>query len=100
MPAPGATQHITVGASAFSAVTAQSQCSLVTVGEDPSVAGWPTTDFYVSKPGAGPSSASRRISAGGTYTFDCVGGGKFLPGSVVGYVETVSGSTTFFQDET
>lgn len=92
----GNTQHITVGSSAYSAVTAQTNCTQVTIGEDPSVSGWPTTDFLIAKPGS--ASTPRRISAGGTYTFSAMGG-RFTQGTIVGYVEAVSGSTTFFQDE-
>jgi hypothetical protein len=93
---PGNTQHITVGSSQFTQIVAQTQCGEITVGEDPSVNGWPTTDFLVAKPSA--ANAPRRVSAGGTYTFSALGG-RFMAGAIAGYVEAVSGATTFFQDE-
>jgi hypothetical protein len=92
----GFTQQITVGSSDFTEVVAQTNCGEVTVGEDPSVIGWPTTDFLVSK--ARPGNTPRRVSAGGTYTFSALGG-RFDVGAIVGYVEAVSGATSFFQDE-
>jgi hypothetical protein len=92
------TQHITVTNSSYTAVTAvSSNASQITVGEDPSVAGWPTTDFLVAKPTN--TSVPRRVSVGSTYTFLALNNGKFAAGQVVGYIETVSGTTTFFQDE-
>jgi hypothetical protein len=93
---PGNTQHITVGSTQFTQIVAQTQCGEITVGEDPSVSGWPTTDFLVAKPSA--ANTPRRVSAGGTYTFSALGG-RFMAGAIAGYVEAVSGATTFFQDE-
>lgn len=78
-------------------VTAQTVCRTIEVGEDPSVAGWPTTDFKVYVPTS--SDGPRQRPAGATYAFVKPPGLFFNPGEVAGYVATVTGATTFFQDE-
>jgi hypothetical protein len=90
---PGATQSITVVSGTYSVVIAQSYSRQITVGEDPGVVGYPTSDFYVAKPAIGQT--PRRVQTGGTYTFV----GPFIAGTVAGFITTVSGTTTFFQDE-
>lgn len=93
MPA-GNTQSFTVSSGAYSQVVVQSYTLKgVTVGEDVGVVGSPTTDFYVLK--SGPTGTPRRIKLGSSYTFT----GIFAPGTLVGFVQTVTGTTTFFQDE-
>lgn len=79
------------------AVTATFDCTEITVGEDDSVAGWPTVNFQVRK----PDSADQPIekTAGKTYTFTRGPGKLFSRGDVAGYISTKSGSSTFFQDE-
>ena len=96
MPAPGYVSKITVASVAATAVIVQSATTRrVVVGEDPSVSGWPTTDFLVMRPTL--NNAARRVPAGEVYTFE--GLSPFPIGAVVGYISTVAGSTTFFQDE-
>ena len=73
-------------------------CRTITIGEDPGVAGWPTTDFKVK--GSAPGSVAIQRPAGTSYQFQRISGqAAFSPGETVGYVETVTGSTTFFQAE-
>ena len=79
-------------------VTAQVPCRRITIGEDPSVAAWPTTAFKVRAPSM--TDQARQKDAGQEYVFEAIGGNRnFLAGQIVGYVETVAGSTTFFQFE-
>jgi hypothetical protein len=78
-------------------VVALTKCEQVTVGEDYSVAGAPTLDFRVRKPEK--TDAFRTLPAGTTYTFKRTNGRMWKPGEVCGYIETVSSSTEFFQDE-
>ena len=93
----GATRTFTVTTTA-TAVTVQSDSREITVGEDPSVAGWPTGDWVLRQPFA--ASAAVRRASGTTWTFKSAAGtGGFAKGEVVGYVAVVSGSTTFFQIE-
>lgn len=90
----GTTQTFTVTNTNYSQVTVQSgYCRQVTVGESPAVSGYPTTDFLVAKPSTG--NTPRRVVGGQSYTFI----GPFVAGSIAGYVETVTGTTTFYQDE-
>lgn len=92
----GSTQSIIVANTQFSQIVAQTICRRVTIGEDPAVTGWPTSDFLIAKPG--PGNTPRRVQAGAEYEF--VAQVAYQPGDVVGYVELASvGSTTFFQDE-
>ena len=91
----GFTTTFSVGNTNYVAIKANTACRNITVGEDRSAAGWPTADFSVKKPSTG--SAARQISAGGTYSF--MAQSSFQPGDIVGYVKLVSGSSTFFQDE-
>lgn len=73
-------------------------CRTIVIGEDPSVAGWPTTDFRIK--GAVPGSSFIQRPAGTMYQFQRISGqAAFSPGDIVGYVDVVTGSTTFFQAE-
>jgi hypothetical protein len=92
----GYTSLITVGSSVPIAVTAHVPTKSIKVREDNSVAGWPTTDFFISKPLS--SSPQNRYPLGFQYEFTN-GDMIFQAGDIVGYVETVSGTTTFAQDE-
>lgn len=92
----GATNLITVSSGAFTQIVALSNCQGVTVGEDPSVSGFPTTDFLVARPLG--TSNPRRISGGGSYRFTSPLG-LFKKGQTVGFIKAVSGTTTFFTDE-
>jgi hypothetical protein len=94
----GATSHFTVTNTAWSNVTVATRCRKVTIGEDPSVSRWPTTDFLVAKPTS--ANAARRVPSGQQYQFSMPNEGIFNPGDVIAQVELVQGaSTTFFQDE-
>ena len=80
------------------AVVATCACRTVTIGEDPSVTGWPTTDFLITGNESGSGAIQR--PAGTQWTFeDPLLRRGFKPGDIVGYVETVTGSTTFIQVE-
>ena len=79
------------------AVIVATVCRKVGVGEDPSVANWPTTDFKVYRPDK--TNTSRQIPAGVSYIFQKPDGQFYNPGDTAGYVATVTGATTFFQDE-
>jgi hypothetical protein len=92
----GFTSQITVASGAFSQIAAQSNCQDVTVGEDPSVAGFPTTDFLIARPLS--TATPRRLTGGSSYRFTSPIG-LFKKGQIIGYVQAVRGSTTFFQDE-
>jgi hypothetical protein len=78
-------------------VTATVVSSRIEIGEDPSQAGWPTTDYLVRSPLALDS--PRQMPAGTIYVFTKPNKKFFMPGEVVAYVETVTGSTSFFKDE-
>jgi hypothetical protein len=78
-------------------VIAHIECRSITVKEDPSVSGWPTVDYKVT--GAVAGSTPIQCPAGTEYTFEATYMQCFAPGEIVGYVETVSGSTTFQQRE-
>ena len=79
------------------AITVQTVCRKITIGENPSVAGWPTTDLKVYRPDF--SGNPRQIPGGLSYPFEKPLGQYYNPGDVAGYVATDSGSTTVFQDE-
>jgi hypothetical protein len=92
----GYTSLITVGAALPIAVVAHIPTKSIKVREDNSVVGWPTTDFYVMKPSA--TSGANRYPLGYQYEFTN-GEQLFDIGDIAGYIETVSGTTTFAQDE-
>jgi hypothetical protein len=80
------------------AVAATCTCRRITIGENPGVTGWPTTDFLVTGNEAGSTPIQR--PAGTQWTFENpVLGRGFHAGDIVGYVETVTGSTTFLKVE-
>jgi hypothetical protein len=79
-------------------IIARTGCRRITVGEDPSVAGWPTTDFKIT--GKVPGSTVIQRPAGTTFTFERNDDqASFGAGDLVAYIETVDGSTTFLQTE-
>jgi hypothetical protein len=101
-----ATSQITVNAAGFTAVTVQNTlgCKNVRIMENPGISGWPTSDFLIAKPLS--TSTPVRIPAGSAYTFSAASQNAanpasswLAPGSIVGYVKLVSGSSTFDQDE-
>jgi hypothetical protein len=89
------TSQITVNASGDTAIVCNDACKIVILSEDPGVASWPTTDFLVKK---GGSSQYIRVPRGQTYTFQS-GPSFFSAGQTIGFLKTVSGTTTFDQDE-
>ena len=78
-------------------VTVQTVCREIIIGEDHSVGGWPTTDYIVRAPLK--TSDAVQIQAGKFYAITSPPGRFFEPGDVPLFVETVSGTTTFFVDE-
>lgn len=76
-------------------VVAGSYTKKLTISEDPSVAGWPTTDFLIKKPSS--SNTAIRRPTGTSYTFE----GNYHPGQVLGTVALIAAAaaTTFQQDE-
>jgi hypothetical protein len=96
----GKTRLFTVTDAVAVAVVAIGYTALITVQEDPSVASWPTQNFYVYKPSTSSDGIQRPI--GGSYGFTKSGvGSVYSPGEIAGYVKLVntSTSTTFQQDE-
>ena len=91
------TRTVTVNSTDASSIAVQTYPRIVSIGEDPSISGYPTTDFLVYKMTTDEN--PRRIPAGGNYTFPRTDAGSFRPGQIVGYVKAVTGSTTFFIDE-
>lgn len=85
-------------------IIAGSDCTEITVGEDPSIgATWPTTDFLVQ--GITPGGQLQK-KAGTTFTFKATGvfantSLYFHKGETVGSIQLVQGaaSTEFFQQE-
>jgi len=78
-------------------VIAHTECTEIIVKEDPSVSGWPTVDYNVL--GSVSGSTRIRCAAGTEHRFPASWQQAFKPGDIVGYVETVTGSTTFQQKE-
>lgn len=75
-------------------IIVRSVCRHVLVGEDSSVANWPTSDYRIK--GVDPSSVMVQRPAGVLTEFSRRSNqSAFSPGDIVGYVEMVSGSTTF-----
>lgn len=93
----GNTKTYSVTDAADVGVVALGFTQFIRVGEDPSVLGWPTTDFVVKKPAA-DSDPIQKI-AGASYTFSKRDGGFYSKGEVAGYIRTISGTTTFQHDE-
>lgn len=73
------------------AITTTVAGNSVVISEDPSVADWPTTDFNIKLP-ASTNTAIRRSS--GT-AFEIVSDQIIPAGKTIGYVSTVTGTTTF-----
>jgi hypothetical protein len=91
----GYTKTFTVGSATPVGVVAVGFSKRIIVGEDSSVSGWPTTDFLVRK--SLSTDPARQVPIGSNYVFDRER--AWRPGDTVGYVQTVTGTTTFFQDE-
>ena len=79
-------------------IIVQTVCRHIEIGEDPSNSGFPTTDYKVRKPTADDD--PRQVPVGAVYAqFDRLGPKAWQPGEIAGYVETVQGSASFYQDE-
>lgn len=83
-----------VGSDVFVEIRASGPCSSITIMEDPSVTGWPTTDFFLKGTNEAYDDVVRRL-AGTSFKFVAVEDGKYRAGALVGYVKAVSGETTF-----
>ncbi len=92
------TRQVSVTSASPTAITAFSYAATsVRVTENRGVAGWPTTDLLILKPSS--SDTPVRIPAGNSYTFQKVPPRGYAAGEVVGYVQTVAGTTTLDVDE-
>ena len=76
-------------------VTVQTPCRRVIIREQGAAA---TTDYFVRQPTS--TSAQVRKVGGESTLFEATPGNLFQTGQVIGYVETVTGSVTFSQEET
>jgi len=75
-------------------VIATIPCKQISVVEDQSVTDWPTLDYRVK--GTEVGSVMVQKPAGTVFTFLCAANEPYFQiGQIVGYIETVSGSTTF-----
>lgn len=77
-------------------IVVQSFTNRFELQEDPSVAGYPTTDYLIYMPTS--SDLPVRFLAGTTFMRES-DTGPFYAGQTVGYISGVSGSTTFSQIE-
>lgn len=93
----GKTRTTAITTSDWTAITASIYTQKVTIGEDASVTGWPTTDISLAKPTA--ADQPMRLPSGVQYTFELEGNRHFGPGDILGYVKAVSAGTTIFIDE-
>jgi hypothetical protein len=76
-------------------IQATDYCNEIRVIEDPSVSNWPTTAFKVYAPTL--SDGPIEVSAGQAFTFRPNRWTQNIAGDIVGYIECLSGSTTFQQ---
>lgn len=92
------TKQLPVTATTPTAIVAGSSTTRVRIMENRGVVGWPTTDLLIYKPLI--SNAPVRIPLGSSYYFD-TGPSKnyFSAGDIIGYVQSVLGTTTVDQDE-
>jgi hypothetical protein len=89
---PGSTTLLTVTDTVAVAIIANTACGVVTVREDSSVAGWPSTDFQIRRPASG--STANQYPTGTTYAFTSPAGNRWAAGQIVGYIQLpASGST-------
>lgn len=100
--AQGKTKKITVTAAAPVAITAKSMTRQITISEDRTVGGYPTTAFDVMKPAS--TDDHEQVPLQGSYTFTKGLGvspnSLFMPGETAGFVQLpVVASTTLVQDE-
>lgn len=76
-------------------VKALTVCNEIEVGEDPSIGStWPTTDYKIY---GSLTDTPHQKKAGTSFTFKR--GRPYQPDDIAGAVATVTGSTTFFQNE-
>lgn len=74
-----------------------SSCRKVVIREDVSVSGWPTVEFNVMAPLQ--ASPKVRYTNGESMSLVAENKGYFKVGSIIGYIEAVSGSALFSQLE-
>lgn len=90
------TGNFTVASVTPSQVFIRSCARRVVIGEDASVTGFPTTDWLLYL--GSLTNLPKRIPAGGTYVLD-LKSGNFTVGPISMWAKTITGSTTFFQEE-
>lgn len=95
---------ITVTSTTVTPITATVYGNSIQVSEDASLPGFPSTDFVIFKTnplGGGPSAQGRQVTAGNQYDFfkGLVVAQPFHPRDIVGYIQTVTGTTSFIVDE-
>lgn len=102
----GKTLIFPVTSAAPQPIVAQTICKEVEVGEDQSVPGFPTVDYVIRMPTAVDDPLT--LLKGQRFLFTPTGSplgkntlhyGYYVPGDIIGYIETVSGSSDFAQDE-
>ena len=81
-------------------IAAQTNCTRIIVGEDPSVANYPTAEFNIYAPKTTDSALRHQLAQLSEPFTPQPGHQTFDIGEIVGYVETTSGTTTFRQWET
>lgn len=74
-------------------ITASIFCQVVTIGENPQVPGWPTTDWEYRQPEIADDAIGKPMGTMQQFV------GVFQPGQVICYANTITGSTTFFVHE-
>jgi hypothetical protein len=76
------------------AIVALIDCTQILIYEDPSVAGWPTTAFWIMRPRSNSTSVTK--FAGAVAAMQAPLGTKFTAGETVGWIQLPAvGSTTF-----
>lgn len=99
---PGNIQKITVTTTAAATITATVFGSIVQIQENPLSSAYSQNFNIYHVSGAGTiSSVGRTIAAGSSYAFSkqSTVPQPYLPGDIVGFVEPLTATTTFFIDE-
>ena len=91
------TRLVTVTSIAATELRASTYCHYVQVGEDGSVVNGPTVDFTIRKMSTAADPLT--LIAGTKYMFQPLPPHTYLPNELLGYIECVSGTSTFFIDE-
>lgn len=95
---------ITVTSTTVTPITATVYGNTIQVSEDVSVTNYPSTEFVIFKVnplGGAPSTQGRQVSAGSQYDFTkgLTVAQPFHPRDIVGYIQTITGTTSFIVDE-